>query len=202
MAGVYMYIDASELDGLISSMREKLTPPEFDRLMNRTLNEVGRRMKTPIKKAVREQYSAPAGFVSEGIKSPRIESSGGGMTCIIPLIGPKGNIGSTFVASGGWHGWNPPKYRITVSILKGQRSTLPETLPHQGGQPPFRNTGSKIAGVVMTRKGKDRLPIERVSALALPQMPMNRAEPEVERAALDLLEKRVVHNFSHMFGGG
>ena len=54
----------------------------------------------------------------------------------------------------------------------------------------------------MTRKGKDRLPIERVSALALPQMPMNRAEPEVERAALDLLEKRVVHNFSHMFGGG
>ena len=53
MAGVYMYIDASELDGLISSMREKLTPPEFDRLMKRTLNEVGRRMKTPIKKAVR-----------------------------------------------------------------------------------------------------------------------------------------------------
>jgi len=50
MAGVYMYIDASELDGLISSMREKLTPPEFDRLMKRTLNEVGRRMKTPIKR--------------------------------------------------------------------------------------------------------------------------------------------------------
>lgn len=198
MAVTYLYVDASELTGLLDSMADQLTPGNFDRLMRRTLNEVGKRSKKPIREAVQMEYEAPFGWVNRGIKNAIISGGGGTVLCTIPLMGEKGNIGSTFGARGGARGWNPPKYSVTARIVKGASSKLPDSMSHQGGQPPFRNTA--FSGLTFTRAGKDRLPIERVSGLALPQMPMNRAREETEDRILELTEKRVIHNFSHMFG--
>lgn len=201
MAGGDLYIDASELDGLLKDMAGKLTPGNFDKLMRRSLNEVGRRSKKPIRKAVTGQYAVKAGWVNEGIKSAKVSGGGGEVSCVIPLVGAKGHIGGTFAASGGHPGWNPPKYRIRARIVKSGLSVLPAVMSHQGGQPPFINTSAaKLNGVAFTRTGKERFPIESISALALPQMPLNRAKPETEREILELTEKRVVHNFEHMFG--
>lgn len=198
MGAVYLNIDASELNGLLASMASQLTPDNFERLMRRSLNEVGKRSKKPIREAVQMEYEAPFAWVNKGIKNARISVGGGEVLCTIPLEGEKGNIGSTFKARGGARGWNPPKYRVTAKIVKGASSVLPSAMSHQGSQPPFRNIS--FSGLTFTRAGKERLPIERVSGLALPQMPLNQAREETEDKLLALTEKRVIHNFSQMFG--
>lgn len=198
MAEVYMYIDGSELHDLLRWMSQQLTADKFDLLMKRTLNEVGKRSKKEIRKAVQQEYEAPAGWINQGIRSAIISGGGGNVLCTIPLVSAKGSVGGLFGASGGKRGWKPGKYRVVAKIVKGGASVLPSAMTHQGGQPPFRNTA--FSGVTFTRAGKDRLPIEKVSALALPQMPMNRARPQTERAIIELAEKRAIHNFSRIFG--
>lgn len=221
MAATYLYVDCSELNGLLHEMAAQLTPDNFDRLMRRSLSEVGRRSKKIIREAIQKEYYASTRWVNGSIKGAKIEGGGGSLLCRIPVISEKGGIGGEFSAGGGAYGWNPPAYRITAQITKNGTSTLPPRMTHQGGQPPFRNLGerttskrnpnrklkkpviekkSKGGGVVFTRTGKSRLPIKKVSGIAIPQMPLNRGRPEVESELFGLAEKRVIHNFSHMFG--
>lgn len=195
-------IDTSDLDRMLDTMKMQVTPEKFDRIMRRTLNEVGNRSKAPITKAILAEYEAPKNWVRGAIKRADLSGGGGSVDCKIPVISVKGNVGSTFKAYGGHPGWHPPKYRVSAEIVKGKVSMLPANMGHQGGQPPFRNTkAAKLNNLVYTRSGKERLPIERVSALAVPQMPLNRAKDETVKAVSLILEKRVEHNFAFMFGG-
>lgn len=217
----YLYIDASELTELLDSMASKLTAREFDMLMRRSLNEVGKRSKKIIREAIQAEYYASTSWVNSSIHSAQIEGGGGSILCRIPIISEKGGIGGQFSAGGGAYGWNPPPYRITAQIVKDGTSTLPPEMSHQGGQPPFRNIGERTTykknpkrklkkpvveksgkggGIVFTRAGKSRLPIEKVSGIAVPQMPLNRSRGITETRILSLTEARVVHNFSHLFG--
>lgn len=199
-----LYIDIHELNELTNMMASKLTAQNFDKLMKRTMTEVGRRAKTPIKEAVVQQYEVKKSWVGQAIKEPKVGGAGTDVFCKIPLAGKKGTIGGTFHAKGGAHGWNVrsgKKYKISTKIVKGQTGKLPDAMSHQGGQPPFRNlSSSKIGKIAFTRKGKDRLPIASVSGLAMPQMPMNRAKPRTERKILELAMDRTMHNFEHLFG--
>lgn len=198
--GVYMYVDASELCGLLEYMASKLTPENFDRLMRRSLNEVGKRSRKPIREAVMSQYEVPAGWVNNGIKNAIISGGGGSIICRIPLISAKGKIGGVFGAGGGGPGWATryAKFPVTAKIVKGATSVLPSIMYSYGGQPPFINTSCGFGPA--TRAGADRGPVMSIAGLALPQMPMNRAYPETEAKIVALTEKRVLHNFSHMFG--
>lgn len=205
MAKTALYVDASELDSLLDDMKKKVGPENFDRLMRRTVNEVGKGMKKPIAREVMKDYAVTKPFVYRGIKKPYMKFDDGGPACVIPLEGEKGHIGGTFKAFGGHPGWNPPKYSVRARIVKSGISTLPSVMSHQGGNPPFINTSaSKLNGVAFTRTGghtKNGKPaIASISGLALPQMPMNRASPEIEKEILERLEKRAVHNFGDMFG--
>lgn len=201
MAGYDIYIDASELNELTHFMQSKLTIENFDRLMTRTMNEVGRRAKKPITDAVLEEYEVKANWVKRGIKPSRVGGGGGDVFCKIPLEGHKGHVGGTFHASGGARGWNSlnKKYKVKTKIVKGKPGTLPRHMGSYGGQPPFRNTAMKNP-IAFTRMSKKRLPIASIPAIAMPQMPLNRARPETEDSLLALAEKRMIHNFSHMFG--
>ena len=73
---IYLTVDTSELDDLCDFMRERLSADNFDRLMRRTLNEVGKRSKKPIKDAVRSEYEAPSGWIGSAVKSARINGGG------------------------------------------------------------------------------------------------------------------------------
>lgn len=221
MEAVYLYVDASELSDLLQMMASRLTPGQFDRLMRRSLNEVGKRGKKIIREAIQMEYYASTAWVNRSIRGAKIEGGGGSILCRIPVISEKGGIGGEFSAGGGAYGWNPPPYRITAQIVKSGTSTLPPEMTHQGGQPPFRNIGerttykknpnkklkrpmvtkkSKGGSGVFTRAGKSRLPIEKVSGIAVPQMPLNRSRGVTENRIIALAEKRVVHNFSNLFG--
>lgn len=197
MAGAktWLYIDTSAVDGTINMMRDALSHEQFEALMYRTLKEVGNRAKVPVARAVQEEYAVKQAWVKGAMGSPRM-SIGDGVQCIIPINGARGSIGGTFKASGGHRGAVGQKLKLRARIVKGQSSTLPEKMSHQGGQPPFMS-----GGIAFTRKTKARFPIARVVGLGVPQMPINRAKPQVQDEIIKLLEKRAIHNFSHMFGG-
>lgn len=228
MSATYLYVDASELTGLLEEMASKLTAGNFDRLMRRSLNEVGKRSKKIIREGIQAEYYASTSWVNSSIHSAQIEGGGGSILCRIPIISQKGKIGGEFAAGGGAYGWNPPAYRVTALIVKDGTSVLPPKMTHQGGQPPFRNLGSKtftrtITGKdgtkraikvnrrapsqepkkgtgFLTRAGASRFPLESMSGIAVPQMPLNRSRGIVESKISDLAESRVVHNFAHLFG--
>lgn len=217
MAIGQIYVDISQVDKLTAQMREKLTAAQFDKLMRRTLREVGNKAKTTAKREVRKEYAAPAAFVNSAVGSPKIEGGGSSLLCRIVNKGPKGTIGGTFAASGGWYGWNPPPYKMTAKILKGSISVLPSSLGSYGGQPPFRNLGGKgyigktskrknmrttrLGTAVYTRKNGDfHAPLTSVSALAVAQMITNKAQPGIESEVVRYAEGRVIHNFQYMFG--
>lgn len=191
----FLYIDVSELDGTIDKMRAVLDPAAFERMMYRTLKEVGNRAKVPIARAVQDEYEVKQAWVKGAMGKPKM-SVGDGVQCVIPIDGHRGSIGGTYKASGGHLSKSGGKLKLRAHIVKSQRSTLPEKMDHQGGQPPFMANG-----VAFTRKTKERFPIVRVVGLGVPQMPINRAEPEVQKQIVELLEKRLEHNYYHMFGG-
>ena len=193
VSGVYLNIDASNLQKTIDTMKLRLSHDEFMQLIHRTFREVGQRSKTLIAAEVVKDYAATKSWVRSQIGGYRIEQNlSGGYSCVIPISGARGVLGARFTASG-----TGP---ITVKLLKKKSSTLPPTLPHQGGQPPFRNLKSnKLGGVVFTRKTKARFPIARVAGIGVPQMPLNQSEDEVSQALLDYAMQRLNHNFYFMF---
>jgi hypothetical protein len=196
----WLYIDTSAVDGTIDMMRDALSHEQFEALMYRTLKEVGNRAKVPVARAVQEEYAVKQAWVKGAMGNPRM-SIGDGVQCVIPINGARGSIGTTdqvFKGSGGHRGAVGQKLKLRARILKGQSSTLPEKMSHQGGQPPFMNARY---GVAMTRKTKARYPLAKVVGLGVPQMPLNQAKPQVQDEIIRLLESRAIHNFSHMFGG-
>ena len=191
----FIYIDVSDLDETVDKLRSALAPEAFERMMYRTLKEVGNRAKVPIARAVQDDYEVKQAWVKGAMGKPKMSVSDG-VQCVIPVDGHRGSIGGTYKASGGRVLKSTGKAKIRARIVKSQRSTLPEKMDHQGGQPPFMANG-----VAFTRKTKERFPIARVVGLSVPQMPINRSEPEVRKEIVELLEKRLEHNFYHMFGG-
>ena len=188
--GAYMSVDLGDLARVIDLLRGVMTREQFERLMYRTFNEVGRRSKTLISRAVRQDYVAQDGWIRSQIMRPQL-SMGGGVQCRIPINGAKGVIGPRFPASGG------RRSRITASIVRAGRSRLPAVMANQGGNPPFMS-----GGVAFTRRTEARLPIVRVVGLGVPQMPLNRSEDETRRLLLEYTGQRLEHNFMFMFGSG
>ena len=137
------------------------------------------------------------------MKNAQTTSSAGGVGCIIPIVDTRGTIGGRFGASGGAHGWNSlrRKYRVKGRVVKAGTSTLPAQMSSYGGQPPFRNLGSRLGGLTFTRAGKNRFPIQKVVGIAIPQMPMNRSQDEVQKDILEHMKERIEYEFMRAIAG-
>ena len=201
--GVYLSIDASELNGELQRLKAVLTPEQFDRVMVRIFRRTGGHVRQVLKTDIPKQYHAKAGEIGEAVKNARVIRSGLGVGCTIPVIGPRKSIGGGFNASGGAHGWASlrRKYRVKARIVKSGQSVLPPNMDDYGGKPPFRNLGSKLGKLTFTRLGRERLPIRKVSGIGIPQMPMNRSQEDVQRDIVDYMRKRMEHEFQYMIAG-
>ncbi len=195
---VYLDVDISDAKRKIDSLRAVHTEQEMQKILYRTLNRTGNNVGTILKTELPQDYEVKPSWVLSHVGKPRITFGGGGLgvNCVIPIDGARGSIGGRFGASGGRHGWNSAKkggkrYKINAKIVKGQGSTMPETMTRQGGNPPFRNLGSKLGGVTFTRVTKKRFPIARVVGLGVPQMPLNRSKDDVQDQIMDTLMKRL-----------
>lgn len=199
--GFNLKVDTSEVVEIADRLSENLSGEQIDRLMYRTLKETARKVKTETKRAVVQDYAVTQGWVASGLKEPKMGGGGGRWSCIIPMDSKRGVIGQTFHASGGRIGNRVLKsgkrqhLKLRTMIIRGQRSTLPDKMDNQGGNPPFM-----AKGIAFTRTTNQRFPIARVVGLGVPQMPINKSLPKVEKAILKYMTERLEHNFQYLFG--
>nr|DAU77514.1 MAG TPA: minor tail protein [Caudoviricetes sp.] len=203
--GWRLEIDASDLQDELDRLKSVMTEEQFNRAMYRIFQRTGGHVRRILKSDLPKQYHIRAGDIASDIKGTKISSGGnGGVGCTIPIIGVRKTVGGTYRASGGAHGWNSlkRKYRVKARIVKSGQSVLPPQMPSYGGNPPFRNLGSSLGGVTFTRKTKARFPIAKVQGIAIPQMPMNRSQADVQKDILEYMERRIEHEFQQLIAGG
>ena len=193
----YLAIDISDLQAKIDVLKSGLTRERADRALHDVCVDTAKSVKTIVGRAVPMEYDVKQSWVKAGIG--HWEEGGGLQTSVvIPLSGVRGVIGGTFKKKG--KRGRPKKgrrYKLGAKILKGKWSTLPETMSHQGGQPPFVGNG-----IILTRKYKGRAyPVVRVVGLGMPQMPLNQSKEEVMKQIHDKMSERLDHHIDRFFGG-
>lgn len=164
-------------------------------------------MRKILKQDLPVKYNIKPGEVGQAVKGAHISGGGISTGCSIPVVAPRRHIGGGgrgYTAYGhrkGWASLTSGHYDVSTVIYNGQRSTLPARMP-QTGYPPFRNIPSKLGGLTFARASRDRLPIETVMGPAIPQMPMNRSQPDVQRDIMDYMKGRIEARFQSIIAGG
>lgn len=194
---IYLEIDASDLQDRVEALRAVMKPEQFERAMYGIFQRTGGHVRKILRQDLPHQYHVKAGQINSAVGNAQMTSSAGGLGCTIPIRDSRGSIGGRYRASGSAHGWNSlhRKYRVKGYVVKAGVSTLPTRMSSYGGQPPFRNKGSKLGGLTFTRAGKGRFPIMKVVGIAIPQMPMNRSQAEVQKDIHDYLAKEIERRF-------
>lgn len=185
MAVINITVDSSDLMEKLNFIKNNCTEARCRQAMFTIFNRTGKHVKTILRKDIPQKYEVPAGEVGGTVGAAQVS----GMSCIIPIRGPRRGIGDKYKASGGARGWESlrKKYRVKARIVKGRTSTLPEKW--HSGYPPFRNTS--FSSVAFARSSGARGPIMKITGIAIPQMPMNLAEPAVQADIKTWLEKQV-----------
>ncbi len=188
-------IDSSDFWDKVNRLKAVMTQEQFERAMYGIFQRTGRHVAGILRKDLPPKYEAKPGEISAAVKSPQLSMGFGGVGCSIPIRAVRGKIGSQYRAAGGAHGWNSMrrKYKVKARIIKGKQSELPAKW--HSGYPPFRNLGSRLNNLTYARSTKARGPIMKITGIAIPQMPMNLARPEVEQDIKDYLEKQMEERF-------
>lgn len=208
MAKTILDIDISDAQKKIDALSRALTPQQAKLLNYRVVSRTGQKVKSIVSTDVPNRYYIKRSVVAKDIRRPRMgNSSGASVSCSIPIEGTRHIIGgNTFPAVGGAAGWisKGRRYKIYARILANEVSELPENMKHQGGNPPFRNLGArKLNDATYNRAAgagfpPKNLPLVRVVGIAVPQMPLNRAEGDVQEDILDFMIKRIDQEFANI----
>ena len=195
-------IDSSDFKQLMSRLQTNMRPEQFERAMYGIFQRTGRHVAAILKQDLPRQYEAKPSEIGSAVKAAQVSMGGGGVGCVIPITGIRGKIGSQYRAAGGAHGWNSlrRKYRVKARIIKGAQSTLPDRW--HAGYPPFRNLGSKLGGLTFARSSKARGPILKITGIAIPQMPLNRSEADVQQDIREYLEAQMAQRFNALMRVG
>lgn len=191
-------VNTSDLKNKVSRLKDNMKPVQFERAMYGIYQRTGRHVSSILRKDLPQQYEVRPNEISAAVKNPRLSIGAGGVGCSIPIQGMRGKLGSQYKATGGAHGWNNIKYKrrykVKVKMLKGKDSTLPEKW--HSDYPPFRNLGSKLGNLTYARSSKKRGPILKLTGIAIPQMPLNRSEADVQHDIKVFLEKQMDERFN------
>ena len=199
-------VDMSDARALIEGLRAVHTKKEFETLMSRACRKTAGRVRKILRDELPKDYHVKKNAISKAVKSPKMQRMPGmAVSCCIPIEGTRLAIGGDFSATGGRKGWKgitPGKrYKIKAKIVKTGQSVLPVEMKRQGGKPPFRNLSArKLNNVAFTRSGDERLPIDKIVGIAIPQMPMNRSEDRVQQDVKEYLTARLEHEHEFMIG--
>ena len=201
-----IYVDMSDAKGLIEGLRAVHTKKEFETLMARACRKTAGRVRKILKDELPKDYHVKKNAIGKAVKSPQMKRTPGmAVSCCIPIEGARLAIGGEFSATGGRRGWKGiqagKRYKIKAKIVKKGQSVLPVEMKNIGGKPPFRNLSArKLNKVAFTRTGDDRLPIEKIMGIAIPQMPVNRSEDRVQQEVKVYMIKRIKHEHDFMIG--
>ena len=189
-------IDCTEVQRIVHQVSRSLSDEQLDRLMFRTLKEVGKKARTETGRAVAAEYAVTKAWAMGRMDNPRLGGGGGGWSCVIPMKDRRGNVGKTYKVMGWRRGSSSKLGKVRAKIYRGATSTLPDKMKNYGNNPPF-----VAKGMAFTRKTKHPYPIASIVDIAMPQMPLNKSKPMVEQAIMETMVKRLTHNLEHMFGG-
>lgn len=197
MISIKIDVDKSQLDAFTRQMQKR----NIEAAISRGVHQTGDKAKEIVTKAIDSKYFGGTGFIEQAIKPPQKQF----MSCVIPIKGSKGGIGSVFGAGGSTGNVKAKgklrKYqlkkglKLAAKIVRGQTSILPSTMSHQGGNPPFM-----IGGQVVTRRTSKRVPVVRVVGLAVPQMAENRARKKIEKDLGKELQNNVTAELEKALG--
>ena len=196
---IELEVDISDLRGSIDKLKVAMKPAQFENAMYGIFQRTGGHVRKVLRQDLPRAYHVKAKDINDAVKSPKMGVFGAGaIGCNIPVRDARGSIGGRYSATGSARGWESlkKKYRVKSKIVKAMRTTLPTNMNHIGGQPPFRNSAApKLNNVAFTRKGKKRLPIQKVVGIAIPQMPMNRSQDDVQKDIHDYLAAQIEQRF-------
>lgn len=198
---VYLQVDVSDLQDKIGQLESLMEPERFKQAMYGVFRNTSRHVSKILKQDLPHEYNIKPSPIGKAVKSPKFPIGGMGVGCIIPLEDSRRPIGGSggFGATGGARGWNAVrnrrKYKIKANILQGKKSELPLKVD-ETEYPPFRNIGSVLHGKTYARRGNSRGPLVRVMGIAIPQMPMNRSEAEVQADIKTYLEQQIEHRIT------
>ena len=209
-------VDSREVQELLERLKSAMTPAQFNRAMYGVMDRTAKHVKVIVGKDVPKKYRVKATDARNVVRAPKITTSGTGVGAVIPLEGKRLILGRGYKAFGGAQGWPVSRAKrgrskkrkgtkkITAHIVKSGTSVLPKNLPpNYGGNPPFINIGAKkIGGLVMTRETEKQRPIRVVAGVSIPQMPMNLAEPEVQKDIADYLQVRIEQRLRALIENG
>lgn len=218
----YLNIDMSDVYEKLNEMKQVVGEKNAAKILYWTVKDSARHIRAKLSPILRKEYQSRAMTIRGSIGQAKIN---GAMSCVIPIENARNIIGgsdfpldgsTTRVVKGNATrrkkaleaGKKPKpgkKYKIRAKILKKGVSTMPDVMPgagrsSYGDQPPFLMLVKSKAGptgkyIVMTRKGKAKLPIIRVVGIGVPQMPLNRSRAAVEDDIADFAMDRLVHHY-------
>lgn len=218
----YLNIDMSDVYEKLNEMKQVVGEKNAAKILYWTVKDSARHIRAKLSPILRKEYQSRAMTIRRSIGKAIMT---GKMSCVIPIENTRNIIGgddfpldgsTTRVVKGNERrrkkaieaGRRPKpgkKYKIRAKILKKGVSTMPNVMPgagrsSYGDQPPFlmpvkSKTGPTGKHIVMTRKGKEKLPIIRVVGIGVPQMPLNRSRAAVEDDIADYAMDRLVHHY-------
>lgn len=193
-------IDISGSWQTLMLMRNAFSPAKFNNAMHGIFKRAAGHAKVVLKADIPKEYYAEKRDIAATIQSPQVLANAAGIGCTIPVKGQRRAIGGNHIkAYGGHYGWRPPSYTVSADIVKTARSVLPSKLSGKGNNAPFRNidprngnrVANRIGGVAFTRNTQQRFPIEKLSAIAIPQMVTNRASTDIDNDMGTYLQGRI-----------
>lgn len=200
-------IDASDLNAKLTFLENVMKPKQFESAMYGVFKRTGGHVKTILKRDLPNKYSVKPAEVGETVKAPQLSTGGNNLGCSIPIRGTRRHFGGNhgFPAKGYARGWNSVKrgtYPVMVQVVKGSWKPLPYDLG-PGHMKPFRNIpANRLNKMAFYRNGKPRFPISKVSSIAIPQMPMNRSQEDVQKDIATYLENRVNARITALLANG
>ena len=199
--GYYLDVDVSEVVDVLDKLKMGLlNDAVMEKILHDTCVDTAKYVKTILARTLPKQYAVKQQFIRAGVGRYMDSSVVGNINRInvaVPLSGVRGVIGETFRSRGKPGRPKRGRRKISAKLMKKHWSKLPETMEHQGGNPPFVGKNK----IVYTRKDKKRAyPIVRVAGLGLPQMPLNQSRKEVEDAIIKRMSVRLDHHIHRYLG--
>ena len=90
-ANTMLKLNTAEADRLFADLKSTLTPQQYHLLLARTMERVGKSVRTMVAREVTHDYAIPYGKVLKAISSP-ITMKGAGITCVLKVTDVRGKI--------------------------------------------------------------------------------------------------------------
>ena len=206
-------VDIGDVQAKIDALRGLYTQKEFEKLMYAAFRRTGSHTKSIMQKELPEDYFVKRSEIGKAVGAPRMTTGAGNIGCCIPVRGKMRHIGGSVEAVGGIRGWESArlggkKYKIWARIVRRGVSELPTEMEKHKENAPFRNLGAeKIGDVAYVRNSTGKSSFKKpgknkfvsLTAVAVPQMPVNRSADDMQDSIRKKLYERIEHEHNWRF---